>query len=110
MDALAVYVTVSWQVFINSPAKVEMLRGKLEGVSGGLCLYALLPNHICMAKQSRLRAGGKQRVILLELSVTIIAYCEQVQDYVAATEHTPVLYFFCCKLQFIKYLGKAMTG
>lgn len=92
-DALAIYVTVSWQVFITSLAKVEMLWGGLEVVSGSLCLYALLPNNICMAKESTLQAGGKQRVILLKLSVPIIAFCEQVQDYVTATEHTPLLSF-----------------
>lgn len=105
-DALAIYVTVSWQVFINSLAKVEMLWGRLEVVSGSL--YVLLPCNICMAKQSTLWAAGKQWVILLKLSVPIVAFCEQY--YVTAAEHTPLLYFFCCKLQFIKCLDKAMAG
>lgn len=95
---------------INSLAKVEMLGGGLEAVSGSLCLYALLPGNSCMTKQSTSRAGGKQQVILLKLSVPIIAFCEQVQDCVTATEHTPLLYFFHCKRQFIKYLDNAMAG
>lgn len=53
-NASAIYVTV----YINHLAKVEMLWGVLEVVSGMSllvsCHYALLPANICIARQSAL--------------------------------------------------------